>query len=39
MENIKVNKDANNNMKLVIDLSREQLEASPAFDRTAALGE
>jgi sporulation protein YlmC with PRC-barrel domain len=39
MENIQVNKDANNNMKLVISLSREQLEASPAFDRTAALGE
>jgi hypothetical protein len=39
MDQIQVNKDANNNMKLVITLSREQLEASPAFDRTAALGE
>lgn len=38
MEKIQVNKDASNNMKLVIDVSREQLEASPAFDRTAAIG-
>lgn len=38
IEDIQINKDANNNTVLVINLSREQLEASPAFDRTAALG-
>jgi len=38
IEDIQINKDANNNTVLVINLSRQQLEASPAFDRTAALG-
>jgi hypothetical protein len=38
MEDIQISKDANNNTVLVINLSRQQLEASPAFDRTAALG-
>lgn len=38
MTDIQVSKDANNNTLLVINLSREQLESSPAFDRTAAVG-
>lgn len=38
IEDIQISKDANNNTVLVINLSRQQLEASPAFDRTAALG-
>lgn len=38
MTDIQVNKDANNNTVLIINQSRQQLESSPAFDRTAALG-
>lgn len=38
MEQVQITKDANNNMKLNVNLSRQQLEASPAFDRTATVG-
>ncbi len=35
IDQIKAAKDENNNLRLTIDSSKEQLEAAPAFDRTA----
>jgi len=34
LEKIKVTKDENNNMKLTVQASREELEKAPAFDKT-----
>jgi hypothetical protein len=34
LEKIKISKDENNNVKLTVEASREELENAPAFDKT-----